>query len=194
MKEENTTRKRFHKPHHFLNRGGGHPLHCLYEIFTAFHLDDFRRELHLWQELALSNDQSAYDEGGAREDLLDFIHELQKLVEAFHIINNKSNRKKINKRIKRLPEQSKKLLSEINLPVLLTAEEQSSPATVIKHFCKNFTSSYAAIELLDLLEAVITYEGCKKIYKGNLVLLYQHLHYLLRLAYKMQKHKNYRKQ
>jgi hypothetical protein len=191
MKEEKTTRKRFHKPWHFLSKEGAYPLHCLYEIFKSFHLDDFKSELNLWQELALCNDQSAYEEGGAREDLMDFIHGLQKLIEAFHMLHKKSNRQKINKGIKGFSKQTKKMLSQINNPVFLTTAEMDKPGIVIKQFCKRFTSSYTTIELLDLLEAVITYEGNKNAYKGNLVLFYQHLHYLVRLAYKMEKRKNY---
>lgn len=194
MNEEKATRKRFHKPYHFLNKGGEHPLPCLYEIFKSFHLDDFRRELSLWQELALCNDQSAYDEGGEREDLMDFVHGLQKLIEAFHLLHKKSNRQKINKGIKGFSKQTKKMLSQINTPVFLTTAEMDKPGIVIKHFCKTFSSSYATIELLDLLEAVITYEGNKNVYTGNLVLFYQHLQYLVRLAYKMEKHKHYVKQ
>ncbi len=127
MKEEKTIRKRFHKPYHFLNKGKEHPLRCLYEIFKSFHLDDFKRELHLWQELALCNDQSAYEEGGAREDLLDFIYELQKLMEAFHMLNQKTNRQKINSGTKGFSKQTKKLLEKINRPLLLSAAEKDKP-------------------------------------------------------------------
>lgn len=64
MKAGKAIRKSFYKPYHFLNKRGGDSLRCLYEISKSFHLDDFKRELQLWQELALCNDQSAYDEGG----------------------------------------------------------------------------------------------------------------------------------
>jgi hypothetical protein len=40
-----------------------------------------------------------------------------------------------------------------------------------------------------MLDAVITYEGAVKIYKGNLVLFYEHLLYLVRLSYKANKAK-----
>lgn len=179
------TKKRFHKPQHVLNGGGKDPARRLYGIFKSFHLDDFRTELSLWQQLALSNDQSAYDEGGAREDLQDFTYGLQKLIEGLHVINRKRNRKKIKKQLRKLPENSRKLLAGINRPVLLSAAEQAKPASVIKQFCKIFSRSYAEMELLDLLEAVITYEGNKTVCKGNLVLFYRHLRCLVRLAYEM---------
>lgn len=57
----------------------------LTEIFQNFHLYDFRNEINFWQELALCNDQSAYDEGCTREDLMNFIQELHKMIEAFHV-------------------------------------------------------------------------------------------------------------
>ena len=189
MKEALATRKRFHKPFHFLNKAGEHPLSRLTEIFQNIHLDDFRQEINLWQELALCSDQSAYDEGCTRGDLMDFIHGLQKMIEAFHIINEKNNQQKKNRQVKGLSKQTKKILSEINIPVLLTKEEKARPGSVIKHFCKTFKKTYAKIEMMDLLDAVITYEGNRKVYKGNLILFYQHVHYLICLAYKTDKNK-----
>ena len=189
MKEEKTIRKRFHKPYHFLAKAGPLDIGCLTEIFQNFHLDDFRQQINLWQELALCNEQSAYGEGWTREDLIDFIKELHKLIEAFHILNKETNHQKKKKKIKGLPKQTKKMLSKMNVPVLLTEEEKTRPGLVIKQFCKTFKQAYAKMELLDMLDAAITYEGDKTLYKGNLVLFYQHVHYLIKLAYNISKNK-----
>lgn len=187
MKEEKMLRKRFSKPYHFLNKAGNHPFQCLAIIFQNFHLDDFRSEIHLWQQLALTNDQSAYDDGDEREDLMDFIQELLKLVEAFYIISEKRNQRKKDKGLEGLSKKTKKMLAKMNTPVLLTSEEKASPNLVVKHFCKTFRNTYAKIELLDLLDAVITYDGEKDVYKGSLMLFYQHMDYLIGLAYLMKK-------
>lgn len=42
-----------------------------------------------------------------------------------------------------------------------------------------------------MLDAVITYKGTKEIYKGNLMLFYEHLLYLLKLAYGIYKQRSY---
>ena len=42
------------------------------------------------ERLALANDQSAYDEAYLREDLMDFIEALLKLVEAFWLIRQRN--------------------------------------------------------------------------------------------------------
>jgi len=66
-------------------------------------------------------------------------------------------------------------------------EEIAKPKKVIKQFCAAFKYSYAEIELMDLLDAVITYDDCKKLYKGNLVLFYQYIKWLIYLAYRLDK-------
>lgn len=170
-----------------MNKGQEHSLGSLTGIFQNFHLDDFRREINLWQAIALCNDQSAYDEGGEREDLIDFIQGLHRLIEAFHVINKKASHKKKSRSPKGLPKTTQQLLSKMDIPVLLSAKEKSRPYLVVKRFCKTFKQGYVHTELLDLLDAVITYTGNKKVYKGNLVLFYQHVHYLVTLAYAINK-------
>ncbi len=81
------------------------------------------------------------------------------------------------------------MLSKMNIPVSLTEEAKTRPGLVIKQFCKTFKQAYAKMELLDMLDAAITYEGDKTLYKGNLVLFYQHVHYLIKLAYNISKNK-----
>lgn len=186
-------RKRFYKPHHFLNKAGNNPLQSLSEIFQNFHLDDFREEISLWEQFALSNDKSAYVENGEREDLIDFTHELHKLMEAFHILNEKRNQQGTGEQIKGSSKNTKELPLQMNVSVLLTVEEKANPDLVIKHFCETFELAYAEMEILDMLDAVITYEGDNEVYTGNLVLFYQHVHYLIRLAYMMDKSKEFLK-
>jgi hypothetical protein len=184
-KEEKSVRKRFDKTSRFLYKERGQIIDCLPEIFRNFHLDDFREELNLWRELALCNDQSAYDTGYAREDLMDFIRELHTLIEAFHLVNEKANQHQKNKTTLHLSKQTRKLLSGLNIPVSLSEEQKARPYLVISRFCKSFGQEYVKMELLDLLDAVITYEGSKEINKSILVLFYQHLQFLTGLAYNL---------
>lgn len=188
MKEEKATRKRFHKPYHFLSKVGKQDISCLSEIFKNFPPGDFRQELNLWQHIALSNDQSAYDDGGGREDLMDFIQGLHKLMEAFYLIHQKRNAagKGSSKPGKQAP-------GDIHSSIVLTEEEKRDPYTAIYDFCKTFPAGYAKTEIPDLLDAVVTYDGNKPVHKGSLVLFYQHLHCLVRLAYRMRKNERLKK-
>ncbi len=186
-----TERKRFYKPHHFLPHTKRHPSRCLREIFKNFHLDDFREEINCWQQLALCNNQSAYEDGCDREDLIDFVAALHKLIEAFHCINYKVNHHEIKKPLKGLTKKTRQMVSKMNIPLSLTEEERNRPGLVIKLFRKTFKQAYAKIELLDMLDAVITYKGNKTLNKSNLVLFYQHVHCLIKLANRMGAHKKF---
>lgn len=181
--------KRFYKPYHFLCDTKKHPASCLKEIFKNFHLDDFREEINLWQQLALSNNRSAYEDGHDREDLIDFIKELHKLIEAFYLINKETNCLENKRPLKGMTKKTKKMVFKMNIPLSLTEEEKNRPGLVIKQFCKTLKQAYAKIELMDMLDAVIIYEGNKTLNKVNLVLFYQHVHCLIKLAYRMGKHK-----
>lgn len=183
MKYKTKIVKTFHKPYHFLNQGRHQYSQCLAEIFQNFHLRDFREEIVLWKLLALSSDQRAYDEGHERSKMIKFIHELYRLIEAFHIINVKINRQKKNDQVLKLLDGYEAKLFHIDLPIMLSTKESKNPGRVLKHFTKTFKHSYAKIEILDLLDAVITYKGNKQVNRENLILFYQHVSYLIRLAY-----------
>ncbi len=174
--------KRFYKPWHFLSQAG--KLHTgLREVFSNYPLHHLKQELQCWLQLALCNDNSAYAEASAREDLLDFTQELQRLAEAFYIINERKNTSQKRKQLKKLPKQTRQIIAQENTPVLLTKEEKTKPEQVVHQFCKTFHRSYAQTELLDMLDAVITYKGDKQADKSNLVLFYEHLYVLVRVAY-----------
>jgi len=183
--------KRFFKPSHILSQAGKHPHTGLREVFCNFDLEELRQELQCWQQLALCNNNSAYEDASAREDLLDFTRELQRLTEAFYIISERKNAGQKRKQLKGRPKQTPKVIAQANTTVLLTDDEKKKPEQVVHQFCKTFRRSYAQTELLDMLDAVITYKGTIEIYKGNLVLFYEHLHYLLKLAYRIYKQKDF---
>lgn len=89
-----------------------------------------------------------------------------------------------------MSKEARQMIAKMNIRVLLTAGEKKDPGQVITQFCKTFRRSYAQIELLDMLDGVITFKGEKEIYKGNLVLFYEALSVLVNLAYKTGKHEN----
>lgn len=180
MHEEHTKRKRFYKPYHFLSEENGNIMKGLEQVFIDYHPCDFIEDIQEWQTIALINGESAYDEGSAREDLLDFTNALMKLSEALWLVYKKRCREKSAKALAHTADIQLQLLSK---------KETEHPLTVIQYFCNTFSKRYARIELLDLLEAVITYNGCRKIHKGSLILMYQHLDYLIRTAYVLHKKK-----
>lgn len=91
-------------------------------IFTNFHLDDFKRELKLWLHVALVNEQSAYEEGGAREDLIDFIDQLHRLIEALYLIHKKG--KKLDKPLRK---KIANIIEKMNVPISLSETESDNP-------------------------------------------------------------------
>lgn len=183
MEPNSSFRKRFFKQWHIFNRAGKCARDILWEVFHNYHLNDLKEELDSWKELALCNDNSAYEDGRSREDLVDFILQLHQLIEAFYILNERKNSDRRCKQLKRLSRQAREMISAFNTPILLTTNKNQTPKRVIKQFCKSFREPYVQMELLDMLDAVITYQGAKEIYKGNLILFYEVLLLLKNLAY-----------
>lgn len=60
------------------------PGDLLKELFQAFHLIDFYNGLEQWLRMAIATEQSAYDEGYKRKDLMDLVDYLKKLVHCWH--------------------------------------------------------------------------------------------------------------
>ncbi len=170
---ENVRSDRFHKPEHFLTLANASPIRALADVIDTYTLDDLRQELCLWQELAFCNDESAYAEAPARENLLTFLQAFQRTIEALYIT-----------RLKKMKYQSP-ARAALNSPQLLTLHEQANPMPVIRQFADTFPPSYTQAELLDLLEAVISYQGKKKIQLGSAVFVYQRLCFLANLAYQL---------
>lgn len=182
MENEASTpkRRRFYKPYSFSNDPKKGPFKNLRKVFQIVNVLDLHEELKLWQKLALANDQSVYDEGYAREDLMDFCDEFLRLTEALYIIHVKhaakfgkmqGNKKAFN------------LTQEMNQPILLNEEDISKSEIVVRSFVNTFSYRYTKREMQDLLEAVITYDGHKRVYKGTLLLFYDCILCLLDVTY-----------
>lgn len=183
MKSNPDKRERFQKPFGFLSHTKGKPSAVLQEIFLNFQPKDFSSGLNRWQRIALSNDGSAYDEAAARENLMDTTDALKKLVECWHIIFIKKFLKNGKSKSKRERLQ-RKILKQDDIVYTLTKSEQTNPMRFLHAFCKTFDRRYIETELLDMLDAVITYDGVQERDEGNLVFFYQHLLYLVKLTYK----------
>lgn len=182
MKSAHHNRQRFHKPWHFLQLAAEVPMEALAELFHNFSLDNFRKELAIWKAIALSNQQSVYEDAASRKDLEDFMQELLKLIEAFYLLNKEKNKSYYDLLFTALPTETRQKIENSNTTTLLTEEEQSNPSNTIQHFNQLFSETYTQIELLDLLEAIITAEGDLPTDKSNLILYYQQLLYLVKLA------------
>lgn len=154
---------RFSKSHPIFRRTSNKRNKKLRVLFREFQPDDFQKELIRWLSYALGNNQSAYDDGCLREDLIEFVYDLGRLTEAYSLQLNRV-----------LPLESSKL----------TELEQLYPELVISRFRTSYSSAYAQSELLDLLDAVINYDGVKKVYKANLAILYHHFLFMLQLTYR----------
>lgn len=170
---EKVCSNRFKKNDHFLTLAAISPIQALADVIETYTLDDLRQELIDWQNLALCNDDSAYTEDSARENLIAFLEAFQRTIEALYITHLK----------KRKPRSASR--AELNKPHFLTQMELSQPIPVLRRFTETFTSSYTQIELLDLLEAVIKYKGEKEIQLDSLIFVYQRLSFLADLTYKL---------
>ena len=149
-------RIRFHKPKCPMDTAQENPYGCIAHVFIWLHLDDFQHELHEWLRIALINEQGAYDEGPAREDVMDFCDELQKLVGAMERINKSRKPEDLRRWMDDLPEDLRDAMENDDRPVL--PKEKQNPMQMVGRFCNMFTLSYARRELWDLLESVIFYE------------------------------------
>ncbi|WP_290790782.1 hypothetical protein [Flavihumibacter sp. UBA7668] len=163
MKSEQDSIKRFSKSHPILRRISNKRNKNLRLLFREFQPDDFQKELNRWLTYALSNNQSAYDDGCLREELIEFVIDLGRLMEAYSLQLNSFH-----------PPASSRLTDMENL----------FPELVISEFRTSYSAAYAQSELFDLLDAVITYDGIQKVYKGNLVILYHHFLFMLQLTYR----------
>ena len=188
MKSNTGERERFKKPFRFLINAGTNLPAALQAVFQNFHPEDFISRLNYWQRMALSNDQSAYEAAAAREDLMDATDALKKLVECWYIIFTKKLLKKARSQT-RLERLQQKMLEQPGIVYTLTKDEQAKPVRFLYRFCRDFDRAYIEMELLDMLDAVVTYTGVNENHKSNLVFFYQHLLFLVRLSYKTKKAK-----
>lgn len=183
MEEDENERIRFQKRESPIDRFQNNPYGCINEVFTWFQLDDLGDNLQQWLHIALINDQSAYDEGSAREDVMDFCDELQLLMEALHVINENHKPVKAKKWLEKLPVKLREELKKYNQPVMLTEEQKADPQIIIKDFCDTFSLSYVRRELWDLMDSVVFYERNGNTQRSEPQAVYKCLLALVEAAY-----------
>jgi hypothetical protein len=113
---------------------------------------------------------------------------LKKLVECWHILFTKQFLKNTRSQNK-LERLQRKMIEQHGSAYTLTKDEQAKPMLFLHRFCQTFDRGYIEMELLDMLDAAITYNGVNENHKGNLVFFYRHLLFLVRLSYKINKAK-----
>jgi hypothetical protein len=174
--------KRFKKKYSVSHQVKKHPWRCINKVFETFSLKDIRAEMKQWMRLALINDQSAYEQAEAREDLMEFSEEILLLAEALYVMNEKHqalNRKSTGDA---MLDQVIEPVKETNQLIVFNIQEINKPEMAISLFCKKFPYDYCNCEIWDLLDSVITYKDDGRVHKGNLVLFCQCLLSLVAVA------------
>jgi hypothetical protein len=102
------------------------------EVFENTTLSEIEYELRYWFYIAISNETSTYVDTTQRGNMVQFYHDLQNYLDAVSKYNNSHQ---------------------------LSSEQFQYNCLIIKRFCVTYDLSYARIELHDLLDSVISYEG-----------------------------------
>ncbi len=159
------------------------PFKSLGKIFRAIDLSDLYNNLHYWKELAVCNDNSYYHNNINRENLLLFCNELYKVLEVLYIIYKKHNFHNNTIIQETISPDTIMADSPLNNIICLNDLEIKHPHNILIHFFGHYSYRYAKAELLDLLEAVISYEGNRTVDKLHLITFYQCLKNSLKTAW-----------
>ena len=176
-------RIRFHKPKQSMETAREDPYGCISHIFILLHLEYFRNELHEWLRVALINEEGSYGEGYAREDLIDFCSELQKLAEAMNRINKCRKPEDLHRWIDDFQYGLQEVKKNPDRP---EPPKEQNPMQMISRFCDMLTLSYARRELWDLLDSVIFYERESNDLGPNPLTTYQCLLALAEAAFALE--------
>ena len=181
----NKHKQSIRKPVRLPERAASQPLSSLREAFKTFQLDELKKELKRWLYVAISNNNSVYEDDLERRNLIRFRKEFRKLVESLSVINKAHRSKKEMDWLTRMAPELRMEIEKRNQPTTLNKEQQADPMPVVKRFCKRFTRQYAIREMRDWLEAVITYDGKypKAICREYLLIFYECLLCLLECAF-----------
>lgn len=179
---------RFTKPFSPMEIARANPAAGISKILKMTGLDVISQQLAGWYDIAVCNDSSCYEMGSERADLSVFVRELHKLYEALYAVKEIGLLKEYVGRDYLSPGLRHELYSDENFEHL-EEEEISGPETVIAAFFDQFTYRYARLELWDLLDAVITYEGAHPglVKKTNLLFIWECMAALLHIAFRLHK-------
>jgi hypothetical protein len=173
------------KPVRLPEKAARKPLSSLREAFKTFQLDELKRELKRWLYVAISNNNSIYEDDMERRNLIRFRKEFKKLSEALYVINKSHRPKKEKDWLNRQTLEIREEIEKFNQPTTLNKEQLADPMPVVKRFCSRFTRQYAIREMRDWLEAVITYDGKypKAVCREYLLIFYECLICLIECAF-----------
>lgn len=134
------------------------PLKGIHRTFQTLELGALDECLKTWSSIALCNDYSSYDHATLRARLIIYTKELRRLFEALYALRETEELKRYTSRDRLSPGLFKDIRDAPEFQFLST-DELRSPIKVIVTFFEQFTYRYARLELWDLLDAVISYEG-----------------------------------
>lgn len=153
MKHQSSQRKRFHKPWHIMEQLWENPYDALMDLFLNFPPDNIIAELNRWEKLAFAVSGSIYEDPEEREDIQEFLQDLSGLLN--HYFQAQSGG--------------------------LNSIEESVSHPLVKTFTSKYSETYTQLALLDLMDAVLNYDGPLESPVKNLIVYYQQIICLFRL-------------
>lgn len=149
--DDNDDAMPINRPELYLEFLPHNPEYLLAEVFTSNHLYDFREDhLPKWLRAALTNGNSAYNEGEERMALMRLYDALLPLIEALHIINEQNKLRAGSHHMPMHPD-----IAKYNAPKFLEEAEQNNPMIVVRRFCRQFSLVYLRRELHCFVHAAV---------------------------------------
>lgn len=159
-------------------------------IFLTIELEVLNESLQLWLNAGLCNELGSYEHPTERADLITYVNSLYRLFEALHVYCELEKVKEYVGKDRLSPRLFADFKKNVNYS-LLDDDELLEPLEVVTDFFEQFPFRYARIELWDLLDAVITYEGTalQAVEKNGLLLTYECMDALLHAARRLNERK-----
>lgn len=181
---------RFTKPVHPLEQIKKDIMKGIHQVFQILDLNKVNKNLASWFHMAICNKSGYYELASQRADLLVYLPQLQRVYEALYAIKETEAIKNYVGRESLSPGLRNELRKDGNFKHL-SGEEITRPYQVLNEFFGKFSYRYAHLELRDLLDSAITYEGenPEPAEKLNLLSEYECMSALLFAAFQLNKRK-----
>jgi hypothetical protein len=155
-------------------------------VFQTVNIDIIKDNLIQWFNIAMCDESGKYETPLERADLIMFVPKLERLYEALYAIRETERIKEYAGRDKLSPGLRGELCKDESFEKL-SDEEIANPNLVVTEFFNLFSYRYARIELWDMLDAAVTYDGenPEAPNRLNLLLEYECMSALLYAAYKI---------
>src|ERR1700676_1804639 len=137
-KKMNKHKQSIRKPVRLPEKAASQPLPSLREAFKTFQLDELKKELKRWLYVAISNNNSVYEDDLERRNLIRFRKEFGKLLESLSVINKAHRPKKEKDWLNRKTFEIREKIEKFNQPPTLNKKQLADPMPVVKRFCKRF--------------------------------------------------------